>query len=535
MSHASNEHEVLIIGAGFSGIYLLLRLRELGFDVHLIDAAPGVGGVWHWNCYPGARVDTHCDIYQYSDPELWGDWNWSERFPGWAEMRAYFEHVDKKRDVSKDISYSTRVTDAAFDEHQKRWHVKTEKGVDYSAQFVLACTGFAAKPFTPQISGQDSFAGQACHSALWPQEGIDFRGKKVGIIGTGASGVQIAQEAAREADRCVVFQRTPNMYLPMGQCHFTEDDMGARKRDWPGRFKRREHTFGGFDFDFMEKSAFDVSDAERDTTYETLWEAGGFNFWLGSYQDVLLDERANETAYQFWRRKVASRIKDPAMAEILAPETAPHPFGVKRPSLEQWFFDIFNYDNVDLVCLKRNPITEIVRNGIKTADAFYELDVIAYASGFDAVTGSIANMNFSDGNGSTIGQKWANGVRTHLGVATSGYPNLLFSYGPQAPTGFCKGPSSAEYQGDCIIDMLVHMRDKGLTEFDAEPEAEETWRQSILDLTNATLFPKGNSWYMGANIPGKSREMLMYPGGLPRYLEEFRHCRDSGYDGFKMQ
>ena len=535
MSTTTRDYDVVIIGAGFSGIYLLIKLRELGFQVHLVDAAPGVGGVWHWNCYPGARVDTHCDIYQFSDPEIWQDWEWRERFPGWAEMRSYFEHVDAKRAVSKDITYGTRVSSASFDEGRARWRLTTEGGQDYTAQFVIACTGFASKPFIPALSGRESFKGEIHHSAYWPQEGIDFRGKKVGIIGTGASGIQIAQEAANQADRCVVFQRTPNMYLPMGQCHFDATDMKARKRDWPARFKRRRETFGGFDFGFIKESALAVSDAEREATYESLWEAGGFNFWLGTYHDVFSDLKANDTAYKFWRNKVRARIKDPKTAEILAPEVPPHPYGVKRPSLEQWFFDIFDRDNTDLVCLKREPLTEITAGGIKTVDAFYELDVIAFATGFDAVTGGITNIDILDRDGVTIRQHWSKGVRTHLGVATAGYPNLLFSYGPQAPTGFCNGPSSAEYQGDCLIDLLVYARDKGISTIEAESRAQEEWRKSVLELADMTLFPKADSWYMGANIPGKAREILMYPGGLPKYLEAFEQSRDAGYAGFTLR
>ncbi len=535
MTHETKDCEVLIIGAGFSGLYLLMKLRDLGFQVHLVEAAPGIGGVWHWNCYPGARVDTHCDIYQFSDPELWQDWEWSERFPGWAEMRAYFEHVDRKRSLSKDISYSTRITAATFDKAQHRWTVNADTGVEFRAQYVVPCLGFAAKPYTPQIPGQSTFAGEAHHTAWWPQEDLDFTGKKVGIIGTGASGIQVAQEAARQAERCVVFQRTPNMYLPMGQCRFNSDDNDQRKREWPHRFERRKDTFGGFDFGFIDESGLDVSERKREETYERLWEAGGFNYWLGTYGDVFTNLQTNATAVDFWRRKVRSRIRDPKVAEILAPETAPHPFGVKRPSLEQWFFDLFNYDNVDLVCLKRNPITEITANGVRTKDEFYDLDIIAYATGFDAVTGGITSIDIKDAAGQTIREKWSRGVRTQLGIATAGYPSLLFSYGPQSPTGFCNGPSSAEYQGDCLVELLTYLRDKNICEIEADPAAEEAWRTEVLELADATLFPMADSWYMGANVPGKPREMLMYPGGLPKYLEAFERSRDSGYAGFTLK
>jgi cation diffusion facilitator CzcD-associated flavoprotein CzcO len=533
-AHAASTFDVIVVGAGFSGVYQLFRLRDLGFRVHLVDAGAGLGGIWHWNCYPGARVDTHCQIYQFSREDLWRDWDWSERFPGWEEMRRYFDYVDAKLDLSRDVSLNTRVQRASFDETSREWLLETSQGGALRARFVVVCTGFAAKPYIPTLPGLEDFEGEAHHTALWPQEGIDFTGKRVGVIGTGASGIQVAQEAAKVAAHLVVFQRTPNMYLPMGQRKLDKADNEAMKESYPATFKRRGECFGGFDFGFIPQSALSVSDAEREATYERLWNAGGFHFWLGIYQDIFTDEIANRTAYDFWRRKVRERIKDPAIADILAPAEPPHPYAVKRPSLEQWFFDIFNQDNVSLVNLKKTPIERVTSRGVVTRDGEHELDVIAFGTGFDAVTGGLTGIDIHGSGDLTIKDKWANGVRTHLGVATAGFPNLLFSYGPQAPTGFCNGPSSAEYQGECIVEMLVHLREHGLTRIEAQPAAEEAWRTAILEMADMTLFPKADSWYMGANIPGKPREMLMYPGGLPRYLETFRTCRERGYEGFML-
>jgi cation diffusion facilitator CzcD-associated flavoprotein CzcO len=526
--------DIVIVGAGFSGVYQLYRLREQGFKVHLVEAGAELGGIWYWNCYPGARVDTHCEIYQFSHPDLWKDWEWQERFPGWAEMRRYFKYVDDKLKLSPDVSYNTRITRADFDESDRHWKLATDTGVTYRAQFVVVCTGFASKPYTPQIPGLETFAGEAHHTALWPQDGVDFTGKRVGVVGTGASGIQVAQEASLVAAHTAVFQRTPNMYLPMGQKQLDHDDNVKMKEQYPERFAARGTTFGGFDFGFRPESALEVSDEEREAIYERLWNAGGFHFWLGTFRDVFTDEKANRTAYDFWRKKTRARIKNPVIADKLAPEVPPHPYAVKRPSLEQWFFDIFNHDNVALVDLKETPIEAIVPEGVKTSAGVHELDVIAFATGFDAVTGGIINIDIHGTDGSTIRDKWKNGVRTHLGVATAGFPNLLFSYGPQAPTGFCNGPSSAEYQGECIVEFLEYLRDQGLTRVEALPEAEEAWRASIIEMADMTLFPKANSWYMGANIPGKPREMLMYPGGLPLYLETFAKCRANGYEGFAL-
>ncbi len=530
----SNSFDVVIVGAGFSGVYQLYRLRDEGFNVHLIEAGGGLGGIWHWNCYPGARVDTHCQIYQFSRPDLWKEWNWSERFPGWEEMRKYFDYVDQKLDLSKDVSLNTRVSGAEFNQANGEWVINTDSKGEYRAKFIVLCTGFASKPYQPTIPGMEDFLGDANHTALWPQQGIDFTDKKVGVIGTGASGIQVAQEAFKVASHVTVFQRTPNMYLPMGQETYSEADNVAMKEELPDRFKRRAETFGGFDMDLISTSGLDVSEKEREATFERLWAAGGFSFWLGNFYDIFSDEKVNRTAYDFWLKKTRARIKDPVLAEKLAPLEPPHPYGVKRPSLEQCYFDIFNHKNATLVSLMEEPISKITATGIETEKNSYDLDVIAFATGFDAVTGGLTSIDIVGTNGVTLKEKWSQGVRSHMGLATANFPNMLVSYGPQAPTGFCNGPSSAEYQGECIIETLLFMRDNGYSQFDVTSEAEEHWRSHVLELADATLFPKADSWYMGANIPGKPKEMLMYPGGLPSYLEAFRNCVHEGYQGFSF-
>lgn len=526
--------EVVIIGAGFSGVYQLFRLRDEGFNVHLVEAGAGLGGIWHWNCYPGARVDTHCQIYQFSRKDLWEGWNWSERFPGWSEMRDYFDYVDEKLELSKDVSLNTRVEAARFDEAQGCWILETDSDTDFEATYIIVCAGFASKPYIPDLPGLEKFSGPAHHTALWPQDGIDFTGKKIGVIGTGASGIQVAQEASKVASELVVFQRTPNMFLPMGQERYSEEDNVKMKSELPAHFEARKESFGGFDFTFDPKSALEVSEAEREETYERLWEAGGFKFWLGVYGDIYTDETANRTAYEFWKKKTRERIDNPKLAEILAPSDPPHPYGVKRPSLEQWFFEIFNQDNVELVNLREERIDSVLPHGIKTIKREFNLDIIALATGFDAVTGGLTSINLIGTDGVALKDKWSKGVRTHLGLATANFPNMLMSYGPQAPTGFCNGPSSAEYQGECIVDMLKHLRSSGFSKFDVLPEYEEKWRNHIIDIASKTLFPKANSWYMGANIPGKTREILMYPAGLPSYLEEVKEAASKNYEGFQF-
>ena len=530
--------DVLIVGAGFSGLYLLDRLREEGFKVHLVEAGAGIGGIWHWNCYPGARVDTTCNIYQFSRESLWREWDWSERFPGFEEMRAYFEFVDQKLDLSRDVSFETRVRAAHFDEQGRAWVVAADSATtgatELNAYYLLICTGFGSIPYTPPFDGLASFAGQCHHTALWPQAGLDFSGQRVGVIGTGASGVQVAQEAARQARQLTVFQRTPNLCLPMQQQQLDGPANQRLRETYVETFAMRAQSFAGTDFNFDPRSAFDVSAQERNALYEKLWAKGGFWFWLASFQDLLIDEAANRTAYDFWRAKVRSRIHDAAIAEQLAPTEPPHPFGTKRPSLEQWYYDIFNEDHVSLVDLKTSPIVRVTPRGIVTGEDEHELDILVMATGFDAVTGGLTKIDIRGSDGTSLAEKWADGVRTYQGLANSGFPNLLVSYGPQAPTAFCNGPTSAEFQGDYIAECLSYMRKHGLSRIEATVEAEQDWRQQCLELVKPTLFPKADSWYMGGNIPGKRREILMYPGGVPMYMEALRTSAANGYEGFVL-
>ena len=530
---ADSELDVIIVGGGFAGLYQLRKLRELGFSVRLYEAGGGCGGIWHWNCYPGARVDTYAPLYQYSDETLWRDWNWSELYPSWKELRAYFSFVIERLGLGPDISLGKRVAAASFDESRRRWQVRMNDGETVAARFLVLCTGFGSAPYIPRFEGLDQFRGQAHHTARWPQEGIDFTGLRVGVIGTGASGVQVVQEAARDAARVVVFQRTPILALPMRQRALSPEEQDAMRTDYPRRFARRAETFGGFDYDFLDETAVDASPARRRQVYQGLWDEGGFPFWLATFKDVLMSPEANRTAYDFWREQTRARIRDPRLADLLAPKEPPHPWGVKRPSLEQNYYELANQDNVDFVNLRQTPIRSFTQRGVSTADGEIELDVVAFATGFDAVTGGITSIDIRGGQGRTIGDKWKGGVRTQLGVATAEFPNLLFLYGPQSPSGFCNGPSCAELQGDLVVQLLQDMRGAGFERIEPEPEAEEAWAKQNHDIVNMTLFPLADSWYMGANVPGKTREILNYPGGLPTYIQAFRESAGNGYAGFR--
>ena len=528
------DFDALIVGAGFAGLYQLERLRNLGMKVRLYEAGGGVGGIWHWNCYPGARVDTYSAIYQFSDPNLWKDWNWSELYPSWNEMRTYFDHVDQHLNLAKDVQLNTRVTSAQFDERKRHWVVQDQNEKTVRARHVLLCTGFASAPYIPAIPGKELFRGEMHHTALWPQGGLDLTGKKVGVVGTGASAIQVIQEASRKASHTTVFQRTPMLALPMRQRPLSAADNERMKKDYPARFARRAETFGGFDFDFRDESALAVSPQQRNAVYEELWEQGGFPYWLGTYNDVLMNAEANRTAYDFWRDQTRQRIKKKELIEKLAPTEPPHPWGAKRPSLEQYYYDVFAQDNVALVDLRESPITEIDERGIKTKDGRHDLDIIVFATGFDAVSGGITRINIAGSDVPNIKEKWKDGIRTQLGIATSGFPNLFFLYGPQSPSGFCNGPSAAEIQGDLIVQMLKDLRDQGITRVEATPAAEEAWRQHNLETAAHTLFPQADSWYMGANIPGKPKEILNYPGGLPTYVQKFKENAARNYEGFTL-
>lgn len=535
---STEERDVLIVGTGFAGLYQLNELRKRGHNVHAVESAAGLGGVWYWNCYPGARVDTWGPMYQFSDPELWRDWNFSELYPDWSEVRAYFQHVDNKLNLSKDISYNTRITAARFDEASRRWTVTAESSEsdevrEISTRYLLLCTGFGSKPYIPAIPGLESFGGIAHHTARWPQDGLDLTGKRIAVIGTGASGVQVAQESAPVAAQVTVFQRTPMIALPMNQREISEEESAKEKATYADRMAKRNTTFAGFDFDFLDKGVPDVSTEERDAEFQRMWEIGGFVPWLGNFNDIFFNEDSNRAFYDFWRDKTRQRIHNKELWEDLAPTEPPHPFGVKRPSLEQRYYEIYDQDNVDLVNLRKNPIDHVTAKGIVTSDGVeHEFDIIALATGFDAVTGGITAIDIRNGQGELIAESWANGAHTALGAATVRFPNLLFVYGPQSPSGFCNGPTAAEAQGDWVVGFLDHLLKSDVSRIEPTGEAEKTWQQKIDAVCETALFDRAASWYMAANIPGKKVQMLMWPAGLPAYLEEVNTSAANGYPEF---
>lgn len=530
---ATETLDVLIIGAGFAGIYQLDRYRDLGHSVKIWEAAPAPGGIWYWNCYPGARVDSVGPIYQFSYKDLWKHWDYPVRYPGWRELRAYFDYVDEKLDFSKDTRYNTRMVGAEFDAAANQWVVHAQDGTTVRCTYLVPCTGFGSKPYTPDFKGLDTYKGTITHTGRWPQGGLDPTGKRVAVVGTGASGVQVIQEWAPLAGDLTVFQRTPNTALPMWQRAIDPEELAAAKKGQMERFETTHNTFACFDFDFTWSNAVDATPAERNAKMEELWQIGGFMYWVGIYQDTLFSEQANRYAYDFWRDKVRARIKDPKVADKLAPMEPIHPFGCKRPSLEQNFYEQFNRGNVHLIDIKENPIQTFTERGIRTADGVeHEFDIIVLATGYDNCTGGLTALNIKGTGGTTLADKWSKGVDANLGVATAGFPNLLFIYGPQSPSGFCNGPTAAEVQGEMVVELVDHMLKNGKPRFESTQKADEAWTDHIAEAIAPTLFPKAKSWYMGYNIPGKKIQSVNYPAGLPSYRTKWEESKKSGHPGF---
>ncbi|KAK4895591.1 hypothetical protein LTR27_006374 [Elasticomyces elasticus] len=536
--HAETPHielDALIVGAGFAGVYLLHRLRQEGYNVKIAEAGTGLGGIWHWNSYPGARVDSQYPVYAYGIPEVYKTWEWTQQYPGEKELKRYFQHVDKCLDISKDVLYEHKVVSASFDPAVDKWRLVCENGTRITARFFLGCLGFAAKRYFPDWPGLDEFKGYVCHSSFWPSEGVDMKGKRVAVIGTGATGIQIAQEAAKEAGHLTCFVRTPNICIPMQQGPV---DAEMAKKDLEtihGKLNvDRYDNAAGFLYSNPTKGVFDDPPDVREAVFEEAWRLGGFRI-LFCYTDIITDQRANDEAYNFWMRKRRAEIQDPVKRDILAPEVQPHPFGGKRPSLEQDYYKQMDKPHVTIVPVKNNPITRVTEKGIVTEDGvLHEVDIIALATGFDSVTGGLKDLELHGLNGEVLSEKWRLGTYTYLGMTVANFPNFLFTYGPQSPTAYANGPSIVEKQDEWIVAVLNKMRSEGKTRLNANEDAEQEWKKTINTLHAMSLRDKVEGWYMGTNIPGKPREALNYAGGLPLYCKTLNAVLDKDLEGFTV-
>ncbi|ODQ80281.1 hypothetical protein BABINDRAFT_161246 [Babjeviella inositovora NRRL Y-12698] len=527
-------HDVIIIGAGFGAIKLIHDLRKLGLSIHGFDKGSTLGGVWQHNRYPGARVDSEVPVYQLFISEVYEDWNFSEAFPGWEELQAYFAHVDKKLNISKDYTYSSTVTTTHWNEEAKHWTVTvTGKGAGvYTSRYLLVCTGFAAKTVIPSFKNRDKFKGLAFHTAEWPHEGIDVKGKKVAVIGTGASGVQVIQEIGREVGSLTVFQRSINTALPMVQRKLSAKEQDALKPEYPKILEAAKLTIAGNTFNATFLNAVDATPEERKAVYDEKWAGGGFRFWGGNFQDTVANPEANALAYEYWRGRVSERVKDPRKLEILAPTKQPYHILTKRPSLEQYYYEILNQDNVDIVDIKQDPIVKFTETGIKTASQEFDFDIVVFATGFDAVTGGFNLIDIRGQGGVKLTDKWADGTYSYLGMTISEMPNLFFLYGPHGPTAFSNGPTSTAIQSEWISRAVSFVEKNNKGYMVPTKEAERTWYNHVNDTCKGTLFYSSKSWYMGANIPGKKIESLNYVAGIPAYTKDIEDAEREGYRGF---
>ncbi len=532
-TEAATDCDAIVVGAGVAGLYQLYRLREMGLNVRCIDAAGEVGGTWYWNCYPGARVDSQSYIYQYwfSD-ELIEEWDWSERFPGQPEAEAYFNFVADKLDLRKDIQFNTRVTSAEWDDAAGHWVVRTDQGQELTTPFLISCTGMLSAPKVPPFPGHENFRGIIAHTARYPREGIDLKGKRVGVVGTGATGIQVIQTIAPEVGELKVFQRTPQYAVPMRNPKFSDADRNYW-RSRAGELQQRvNETFAGFDFDIDPGSWYDLTPEQQKEALEELWADGSLSMWVGGFRELLTDEKVNAEISEFVREKIRARIHDKELAEKLVPYH--YGFGTYRVPLENGFYDAFNRDNVELVPVKDNPVECFTETGLKLADGTeYELDVVILATGFDAGTGSLTRMGIVGRDGHVLADEWSRDIRTTLGLQVHGYPNLFTVAAPLAPsTAFCNMTTCLQQQVDWITGTIQWLQEHGRHTIEPTKEKQDEWVQHHDEVANQTLLMRTNSWYTGANIEGKPRRLLSYIGGAGSYRQMCEDIASHDYPGF---
>jgi cation diffusion facilitator CzcD-associated flavoprotein CzcO len=526
------QTDAVIVGAGFAGMYMLHRLRGLGLSARVFEAASGVGGTWYWNRYPGARCDIDSLEYSYQfSHELQQEWEWTERFAPQAEILAYAEHVADRFDLRRDIQFDTRVTSAALDEENGRWLVQTDAGDALSSQYLLMATGCLSSTNTPDFPGLDSFAGDTYHTGRWPHEGVDFTGRRVGVIGTGSSGIQSIPVIAAQAAELTVFQRTPAYVVPARNAPLAPAEQQAVKADYAGFRERNSQMLTAFGSRTPgnEGSALEASPEERAQAFEARWQQGGLPF-LGAFGDLLFDREANDLAAEFVREKIREVVEDPAVAELLCPRTL---IGCKRLCLDTGYFETFNRPNVHLVDVGATPISEITPQGLKVGDQVHELDCIVLATGFDAMTGALLAVDIRGRDGRPLREAWAEGPRTYLGLGTAGFPNLFTITGPGSPSVLTNMIVSIEQHVNWIAECIDYLRDRDLSTIEATTAAQDMWVDYVNDVAAMTLYPEANSWYLGANVPGKPR-VFMPLLGFPPYAEQCADVAAKGYEGFAL-
>ena len=532
LQNEATDFDAVVVGAGFAGLYMLHRLRGLGLSARVFEAGSGVGGTWFWNRYPGARCDIESMEYSYQFcDELQQEWEWAERYATQPEILRYVEHVAERFDLMRDVQLNTRVESAHFDEQAGRWRLHTSNGSRVSARFFVMATGCLSSTNTPDFEGMGDFQGRAFHTGGWPHEGVDFSGERVGMIGTGSSAIQSIPIIAAEADHLFVFQRTPNYSVPAHNAALDPELQRRIKADYSGfRQRNKEMPFGfGSAFPGREELALEATREERQEQFEARWEHGGLTF-MGAFSDLIFAKEANEFAAEYIRGKIREAVDDPKVAEQLSPRQVA---GCKRLCVDTGYYATFNRPNVTLVDISDSPIERITAKGLRARGEEFELDSIVFATGFDAMTGALLSVDIRGRSGRTLRDKWAAGPRTYLGLATEGFPNLFTITGPGSPSVLSNMLPSIEQHVDWISDCIGYLGDNGLSTIEASPEAEDVWVVHVNEVADLTLYPTCNSWYLGANVPGKPRVFMPYLG-FPPYVEKCNEVAAKGYEGFVL-
>ena len=543
MAHGTNngvgEFDVVIVGAGFAGLYMLHRARREGWSVRLYEAGSGVGGTWYWNRYPGARVDVESLEYSYSfSDEIQQEWEWSERYSPQPELVRYAEYVADKLDLKQDIQFNTRVVSAVFDEDAARWEIGLQHGERVRARFCIMATGLLSAPNLPAIEGRESFEGVQLQTSLWPKEDVDLRGKRVGVIGTGSSAVQSIPEIAKVASHLTVFQRTPAYAIPARNHRLDPEYQRTMKAKYPELREREKFSFGGFvalafaDRLRPTKSALEVTDEELRAEFDEHWEAGGLCFYA-AFTDLLFDKQANEKLAEYVRGKIRERVRDPKIAEKLSPRD--YPILTKRLCADTNYYETYNRDNVTLVDLREQPLERITPRGIEAGGELHELDVIVWATGFDAMSGALDRIDIRGRDGRRLKDHWTDGLKTFLGMMCSGFPNMIYMNGPGSPSAFYHPIHLGEFQGDWIARVIDDLLPNDRATIEPRPSAEEEWVAHSDEVAQGSLFPAAKSWYMGDNIPGKPRRMLVYLGSFPSYCQQCNDAIAGGYPKFRVE
>ncbi len=530
------SYGIVIIGAGVSGLYQLYKSREIGVSALVLESGTDVGGTWYWNRYPGARFDSESYSYGYSfSQELLDEWDWQERFSAQPENLRYLQHVSNRFSLSEDIRFESIVTECIFDETCDEWEVHVEDGFRVRCRFLVTAIGILSKPLIPDFEGMDDFKGPSFHTARWPHDEVTFEGKRVGVIGTGATAVQLIQEVAKTSKQLTIFQRSPNWCAPLHNSPIESTEMADIRARYEDIFERCRNSFSGFIHDSDRRRALEVSPEEREALYEELYASPGFGIWIGNFRDVLVDEQANATITDFIAQKIRERVADPKLAEKLIPTD--HGFGTRRVPMESGYYEVYNQENVLLVDLNETPIEKITTDGIQCSDREHPFDLIVYATGFDAVMGPYNSINFRGLNGRTLAGKWEAGPRTYLGLATAGFPNMFTLVGPHNASTFCNMPRCIEQNVEWVSTFIEQLFSSDIRRVDVEFEAEDDWTEHVHESAERMLFSKVDSWFMGVNknIAGRdARTFMLYVGGLPRYTELCDEVARDSYRGFVM-